>query len=98
MTEQPEEVQRFLDAIKALEEINDDAQCAKAITDVLKDWPTSHARLREIRQQRILNLKAQGKTWQEIGDALGIHFTRAQQIAKGLRGTKRPTKKSAPGE
>jgi DNA-directed RNA polymerase sigma subunit (sigma70/sigma32) len=92
VTEEPEEVVRFLDAVRALEEIEDDAACAQAITKILKDWPDSHARLREIRQQRVQNLKAQGKTWQEIGDALGIHFTRAQQIAKGLRGNKRPTK------
>lgn len=87
-----------MDAIRALEEIGDDAACAKAITEVLKNWPDSHAHLREIRQQRVINLKAQGKTWQEIGDALGIHFTRAQQIAKGLRGSKRPTKKQAEAE
>ncbi|MEC3994021.1 hypothetical protein VSR01_10870 [Actinacidiphila sp. DG2A-62] len=84
-----------MDAIKALEEIDDDAACAKAITDVLKDWPDSHAKLREIRQQRVLRMREQKMTWQEIGDALGIHFTRAQQIAKGLRGSKRPAKKAA---
>jgi DNA-directed RNA polymerase sigma subunit (sigma70/sigma32) len=95
VTEQPKEVSRFLEAVKALEGIEDDAACAAAITKVLKDWPESHARLREIRQQRVLNLREQGKTWQEIGDALGIHFTRAQQIAKGLRGSKRPTKADA---
>lgn len=98
MADQPEEVSKFLDAIKALEEIEDDAACAKAITEVLQDWPGSHARLREIRQERILRLKAEGKTWQEIGDALGVHFTRAQQIAKGLRGSKRPTKKTTTNE
>jgi DNA-directed RNA polymerase sigma subunit (sigma70/sigma32) len=92
VTDQPEEVLRFVDAIKALEEIDDDAACAKAITDVLQNWPESHARLREIRQQRVLRMRNQGKTWQEIGDALGIHFTRAQQISKGLRGSKRPKK------
>ena len=91
MAEQPEEVSRFLDAIKALEGIEDDAACAKAITEVLKGWPDSHAKLREIRQERVLRMRAQKMTWQEIGDALGIHFTRAQQIAKGLRGSKRPT-------
>lgn len=98
MTEQPKEVSRFLDAVKALESIEDDAACAAAITKVLKDWPESHARLREIRQQRVLNLKAQGQTWQQIGDVLGIHFTRAQQIAKGLRGTNRPKKADQPTE
>jgi DNA-directed RNA polymerase sigma subunit (sigma70/sigma32) len=95
VAEQPEEVSRFLDAIKALEEIEDDAACAKAITDVLQDWPDSHAKLRRIRQTRILRMREQKMTWQEIGDALGIHFTRAQQIAKGLRGSKRPAKKAA---
>jgi DNA-directed RNA polymerase sigma subunit (sigma70/sigma32) len=87
-----------LDAIKALEEIEDDEACARAITDVLKGWPDSHARLREIRQERVLRMKGQGKTWQEIGDALGIHFTRAQQIAKGLRGSNRPKKGEGPGD
>ncbi|MFE2819940.1 hypothetical protein ACGF0C_07790 [Streptomyces albidoflavus] len=95
MAEQPEEVLRFLEAVKALEEIDDDAACAVAITKVLKDWGESSARLREIRQQRVLNLREQGKTWQEIGDIMDVHFTRAQQIAKGLRGNKRPTKKEA---
>jgi DNA-directed RNA polymerase sigma subunit (sigma70/sigma32) len=92
VTEQPEEVVRFLDAIKALEQIEDDAACAQAITKVLKDWPENHARLREIRQERVLRMKSSGKTWQEIGDSMGIHLTRAQQIAKGIRGRNRPTK------
>lgn len=103
MEDQPPEVRAFMESIEALQAIEDDAACAKAITDVLKDWPTSHARLREIRQQRVLNLRSEGRTWKEIGDLLGIHFTRAQQIAGGLRGSKRPkkghaTRKSPPAE
>lgn len=100
MAELPEEVSKFLDAVKALEEIEDDAACAKAITDVLHEWPNNHAKLREMRQQRVLRMREQKMTWQEIGDALGIHFTRAQQIAKGLRGSRRPEsrkKRSSPG-
>ncbi|NEB92422.1 hypothetical protein [Streptomyces bauhiniae] len=96
MAEQSEEVLRFLNAVQAFEEIEDDAACARAITDVLKDWPQSHARLRELRQERVLRLRGEGKTWQEIGDALGVHFTRAQQIAKGFRGAKRPKKDEEP--
>lgn len=92
MSQQPEEVQRFLDAVEALEAIEDDAACAQAITMVLKNWPQSHARLREIRQERVLRMKSEGKTWQEIGDSMGIHLTRAQQIAKGIRGRNRPNK------
>lgn len=93
MAEQPEEVQRLLEAIDALAAIEDDAACASAVTSVLNMWPDHHARLRQLRQQRVQALKDQGKTWAEIGEILGgVHPTRAQQIAKGLRGTKRPTK------
>lgn len=88
MAEQPEEVQRLMDAIAALEQIDDDEACAKAVTDVLENWPTHHARLRELRQQRVLRMRDNGKTWKEIGDILGVHFTRAQQIARGMRGAK----------
>lgn len=91
MKDQSEEVRRLMEAIAALEAIEDDAACASAVTEVLNDWPAHHSRLREIRQRRVQALKAQGKTWQEIADVLGgIHPTRAQQIAKGMRGAKRP--------
>lgn len=92
MAEQPEEVQRLLEAIDALAAIEDDAACASAITIVLNQWPDHHARLRELRQERVQALRDQGKTWGEIGKIIGTHPTRAQQIAKGLRGTKRPAK------
>ncbi|MGW5736988.1 MULTISPECIES: hypothetical protein [Streptomyces] len=92
MDEQVEEVRRLLEAIERLEQMQDDEACARAVTQVLDTWPDHHARLRELRQQRVLRLRDAGKTWQEIGDLLGVHFTRAQQIAKGLRGTKRPKK------
>jgi hypothetical protein len=98
MADQPEEVQRLLEAIEALEAIEDDAEAARAATQVLEDWPAHHARLRELRQRRVLALKASGKTWQEIAtEALGgVHPTRAQQIAQGKRGAKRP--KAEPAE
>ncbi|MFI8294050.1 hypothetical protein ACIGBL_33430 [Streptomyces sp. NPDC085614] len=92
MKDQPEEVRRLLEAIEALEAIEDDAEAARAATQVLDEWPAHHARLRELRQRRVLALKAQGKTWQQIADEAlgGVHATRAQQIAQGKRGTKRP--------
>ncbi|MCX5587570.1 hypothetical protein [Streptomyces erythrochromogenes] len=92
MTDQPEEVQRLVEAIKALEAIEDDTEAARAATAVLDAWPDYHAQLRELRQRRVLALKAQGKTWAQIADEAlgGVHPTRAQQIAQGKRGTKRP--------
>jgi hypothetical protein len=89
---QPEEVVRFVDAVEALVAIEDDAECAEAISKALKYWGDNSAKLRETRQERVQRLREQGKTWQEIGDLMGVHFTRAQQIAKGLRGDKRPKK------
>jgi hypothetical protein len=98
MTDQPKEVQRLVEAIKALEAIEDDAEAARAATAVLDAWPDYHAQLREFRQQRVLALKAQGKTWAQIADEAlgGVHPTRAQQIATGKRGTKRPKADEAP--
>lgn len=96
MEDQPEEVRRLVEAIEALEAIEDDAACASAVTAVLNAWPEHHSRLREMRQRRVLSLKAQGKTWAEIATVLGgVHPTRAQQIGAGLRGAKRPPKKEA---
>lgn len=97
MTDQPEEVRRLLEAIDALAAITDDAACASAVTTVLNEWPEQHSRLRQLRQERVQALKAQGKTWQEIAVILGgVHPTRAQQIGAGLRGAKRPPRKAGP--
>lgn len=92
MADQPEEVRRLVEAIEALEAIEDDAEAARAATQVLDEWPAHHARLRELRQARVQALKAKGMTWQQIaeGPLGGVHPTRAQQIAQGKRGTKRP--------
>lgn len=97
MADQPEEVRRLVEAIEALEAIEDDTEAARAATQVLDEWPAHHARLRELRQRRVLALKEQGKTWQQIADEAlgGVHPTRAQQIAQGKRGTKRPKAESA---
>ncbi|WP_254645173.1 hypothetical protein [Streptomyces malaysiensis] len=88
-----------MEAIEAFAAIEDDAACAAAVTQVLDDWPAHHSRLREIRQKRVNALKGQGKTWQEIGVILGgVSAARAQQIGAGLRGTKRPPKKTEAAE
>ncbi|MFF8656795.1 hypothetical protein [Streptomyces huasconensis] len=92
MDEQVEEVRQLLEAIERLAQMKDDEACAKAVTQVLDTWPDHHARLRELRQERVQRMKDSGMTWAQIGDALGVHYTRAQQIAKGMRGSKRPKK------
>ena len=88
--QQPEEVTRLVEAIKAFEAIEDDEACAVAVSHALKDWPDHQVALRELRQRRVRALKDQGKTWQEIGRLLGgISAARAQQIAAGVSGAQR---------
>ncbi|WP_413102239.1 hypothetical protein [Streptomyces sp. Inha503] len=90
MADQPEEVTRLVEAIKAFEAIEDDAACAAAVSQALKDWPDHQVKLRELRQQRAQALKGQGKTWEEIGRLCGgVSAARAQQIAAGVSGAQR---------
>lgn len=98
----PEEVRRLKDAIAALDAMEDDADCAKAISVLLEDWPDLHAQLRRMRQGRVNRLKDSGLTWKRIGSFLGrrgVSAARAQQIATGQRGEiNRPTKKKTEGD
>ncbi|MCQ6250890.1 hypothetical protein [Streptomyces malaysiensis] len=95
MADQPEEVKRLLEAIKAFEAMEDDAACTAAVSEALKNWPTYHAQLRELRQARVRALREeQKKTWPEIAAIIGdVTAARAQQIGAGLRGVKRPEPK-----
>lgn len=92
MTDGPErkkEVNRLVEAIQAIEDIEDDVECAKAVAETLDEWPQHQKRLREVRQKRVQALRAQGKTWPEIGALLGVSAQRAQAIAVGLSGSVR---------
>lgn len=95
VADEREEVRRLVEAIEAFEAIEDDEACAKAVSEALAQWPDHHSKLRALRQQRVQSLKADGRTWAEIGELLGgISAARAQQIGAGLRGTKRPPRKT----
>ncbi|MEV7867455.1 hypothetical protein AB0P17_15440 [Streptomyces sp. NPDC088124] len=96
MKDQPEEVKRLMKAIEDLEAMEDDAACTAAVSEALRDWPAYHARLRQLRQSRVQSLRErQGKTWPEIALIIGnVTAARAQQIGAGLRGSKRPPKKT----
>ena len=86
------EVNRLVEAIKAIEGIEDDVECAKTVAETLDEWPQYQKRLREVRQKRVQSLRAQGKTWPEIGTLLGISPQRAQAIAVGISGAQRRKK------
>lgn len=84
-----EEVNRLVEAIRAIEAIEDDVECAKAVAETLDEWPQHQKWLRGVRQKRVQALKEQGKTWAEIGALLGVSPQRAQAIAAGLSGSVR---------
>jgi len=102
--EEPEEVRRLDEAIKALAEIEDDEACAKAVSLVLDKWPDLHEQLREIRQVRVNRLRNRRLTWGAIGALLvkrngrGVSAARAQQIATGMSGATRKKRKRAAEE
>lgn len=90
------EVQAVRDALRALGEIPDRLDRAKALAGLLAEWPDHHAFLREQRQQVVHEMRADGMTYRQIGEELGLHFTRVRQIEAGQRGAKnRPKKKLA---
>lgn len=83
------EVNRLVEAIRAIEAIEDDVECAKAVAETLDEWPQYQKWLREVRQKRVQALRAQGKTWPQIGTLLDVSPQRAQAIAAGLSGSVR---------
>ncbi|MEU5498482.1 hypothetical protein [Streptomyces griseofuscus] len=94
--EVPEEVTRLREAIAAFALIEDDAACTAAVSEALREWPDLHSELRQLREDRVNALRQkQRKTWPEIAAIIGeVTPERAQQISKGLRGTKRPEAKN----
>jgi DNA-directed RNA polymerase sigma subunit (sigma70/sigma32) len=88
------EVEAVREALRALEQIPDRLDRAKALAVLLGEWPDHHAFLREERQKIVQEMRAEKMTYRQIGDVLGMHFTRVRQIEAGQRGAKnRPAKK-----
>lgn len=69
--------------IDRLEEIADPAERAREIGRRLAAIPDYQARLREMRQRAVLELRAQNMSFADIGKVVGLHRNRVQQIAEG---------------
>ncbi|MFB8402147.1 hypothetical protein [Streptomyces sp. NPDC055912] len=92
---------KVLEAIAALSEIEDDAACTAAVSEVLRRWPDLGSDLRQLREDRVNALRAERRTWVEIAAIIGdVTPERAQQISKGLSGAsrKKAAKKAAEGQ
>ena len=81
----------MIDALATLGRIeiqpNDDAaKIAKDLTTELELWPQRHHELRKLRREAVLKLRSEKKSWQAIGEIMGVSRVRAQQIAEGATG------------
>ncbi|MBC9731227.1 hypothetical protein [Streptomyces sp. TRM68367] len=89
-----EEVQRVLEAIESLGSPEVPAAArAKRLTQLLDEWPDTHSRVREMRQDAMKELQDDGLSLRAISAETGVSFGRVREIIQGI--TKRPAKKSA---
>lgn len=66
-----------------IEAISDPVERAMEIAKILNEMPNLSHELKAMRQAAILELRAAGWSYGRIGEALGIHRNRVQQIAEG---------------
>lgn len=91
------EVQRVLDALAGLAEIDDPKTRALAVARVLKEWPEHSKALREVRRQAVLELLApDDATVRKVAKELGVSPTTIQDLSAGYsRSGKDRTKKTS---
>ncbi|MGW2692366.1 helix-turn-helix domain-containing protein [Streptomyces sp. NPDC001296] len=78
------EVQRVLDALAGLSEIDDPKTRALAVARVLKEWPEHSKALREVRRQAVLELLApDDASVRKVAKELGVSPTTVQDIVGG---------------
>ncbi|MFF3511554.1 helix-turn-helix domain-containing protein [Streptomyces sp. NPDC002573] len=79
-----EEVQRVLDALAGLSEIDDPKTRALAVARVLKEWPEHSKALREVRRQAVMELLApDDASVRKVAKELGVSPTTVQDIVGG---------------
>lgn len=87
-----------IDDLPRVRELADPAERALGLSRALDAIPDLQKQLRAERQDAILAMRANGMTFVEIGDRLGLHWARVSQIARGISGgtKKRGPKDDAP--
>lgn len=82
-THYDQNVENPLTGIDAIEKIANPAERAKEIGKRLEDIPHFQAKLRQMRQAAILEMRATGMSYAAIAAEIGLHRNRIQQIAEG---------------
>jgi DNA-directed RNA polymerase specialized sigma24 family protein len=66
-----------------VEKIADPVERAREVGRRMAAIPELHARLKGIRRQAVVEMKARGMSFADIGRELGLHRNRVQQIFEG---------------
>jgi FixJ family two-component response regulator len=93
-----EEVQRVFSALDAVEQMSDPLARAKAVSRLLKDQVERNKRLKEMRRQVVIDLRAESVPYRKIASLLGVSTATVQDIERGYSGsgTNRPRKGPGP--
>lgn len=86
-----EEVRLVTNVVDSLETLEDPTERARRAGKLLAEWPAQGARLRRIRQEAVVAMRAQKISYRQIAKTLGISLARVQQIEAGERGRKTKT-------
>lgn len=100
MADQPgdeREVRIVTDVVDSLEALDDPAERAQRAGQLLAAWPDQGSRLRQIRQEAVMAMRADKVSYRDIAKKLGISLARVQQIEAGERGRKPKTEEANDG-
>lgn len=86
------------ETLKHLADSRDPAERAKEIGAALNAVPELQKWLRQLRQDAVLELRADGLSHAEVGKVIGTSRARAQQIAEGRTTGRRAVADGAPEE
>ncbi len=97
-----EEVQRVIDSVKetvnSLVAMDDDFAKAKGAGALLKSLPEEQQRLRKIRHDAVVRLRADKVSYREIARRIGVSLARVQQIEAEETGRSTRRKAAEPSE
>jgi hypothetical protein len=82
-----EEAQRVLEALDAVEAMEDPVARARAVSALFKDQRDRNPRLRAVRDQTVRDLRDQKLSLRKIADRVGVSLGTVQDILRGHSGT-----------
>jgi len=81
--DETKEARSVSDALKRVEEIDDPIRRAVAISEVLRDYEKRAPKLRDLRREAVLAMRAEGVSYRKIAAKLGVSLGTVQNIERG---------------